>query len=364
MCIKGSEILKRVRRSDASQKIRHQIEFRTLRGLAWLIPRLPRRVILIAARRLGSLAMLVDRRGRHLGLSNLRSAIRHGDLDLGDRSPEQVLRACYQNFARGWLDLFWFTRLSAKSMAHWIEIENEDEIRSCLRSDCGAIFITPHYGMFEWCSLAIGFRGVKLNIVAQDFANSSLTTVFRRAREHSGHCVISREGAMLKLLRAVRRGEHVAMLPDLNIRPQGAATSVRMFGTPACLTAIHVEIAKRCGAPMFLAVCEPLPDGRARLRVLDVVRVGRDADQEEISRATQAVWDLFEKNIRISPELWMWMYKHWRFQLNSSAGDYATPPANAGDDRGAASDPESFVADIPLVGPAASHISCRLERSA
>lgn len=364
MRIEGSEILKRIRRSDASQKIRHHIEFTALSGLAWLIPRLPRRVILVAARRLGSLAMLVDRRGRHLGLSNLRSAIRQGDLQLGDRSPEQVLRACYQNFARGWLDLFWFTRLTAESMAKWVEIENEDEIRSCLGSDCGAIFITPHYGMFEWSSLIIGFRGVKLNIVAQDFANSSLTTVFRHAREHSGHCVISREGAMLKLLRAVRRGEHVAMLPDLNIRPQGAATTVQMFGAPACLTAIHVEIAKRCGAPLFLAVCEPLPDGRAKLRVLDVVRVGRDAQQEEIARATQAIWDQFEAKIRIRPELWLWMYKHWRFQLDSPIGNCSPPPAESGDDRGTAVGDASFATDVSLVGPAVSGPACRLVRSA
>lgn len=364
MRVKGSELLKRILRSDASQKIRHHIEFTALRGLAWLIPRLPRSVILGAARRLGSLAMLVDRRGRQLGLSNLRCAIRQGDLKLGDRSPEQVLRACYQNFARGWLDLFWFTRLTAESMAEWVEIENEDEIRSCLGSDCGAIFITPHYGMFEWSSLIVGFRGVKLNIVAQDFANSSLTTVFRRAREHSGHCVISREGAMLKLLRAVRRGEHVAMLPDLNIRPQGAATTVQMFGAPACLTAIHVEIAKRCGAPLFLAVCEPLPDGRAKLRVLGVVRVGRDADQNEVARATQAIWDQFEANIRIRPELWMWMYKHWRFQMDPTIGSCSSSPAESGDDVAAPVGHASFDTAGSLVGSAASGFSYELKKSA
>lgn len=362
MRINGSELLRRVRRSDASQKIRHHIEYTALRGLAWLIPKLPRRVILLGARGLGSLAMRVDRRGRQLGLRNLQSAMQRGELDLGERSPEQVLQACYENFARGWLDLFWFTRLTAATMPHWVEIENEDEIRSCLSSDCGAIFITPHYGMFEWSSLIIGFRGVKLNIVAQNFANPSLTTVFRRAREHSGHCVISRDGAMLKLLRAVKRGEHVAMLPDLNIRPQGAATTVQMFGSPACLTSIHVEIAKRCGAPMLLAICEPLPDGRAKLRVLDVIRIGRDAGQEEVSRATQTVWDLFEKNIRIRPELWLWMYKHWRFQSDSSAG--ACGSTDSGYERDAAAGEGAFATRIPLVESAASDGICRLERSA
>jgi len=29
---------------------------------------------------------------------------------------------------------------------------------------------------------------------------------------------------------------------------------------------------------------------------------------------SQAVWDLFEKHIRETPEAWMWMYKHWRYR--------------------------------------------------
>ena len=28
----------------------------------------------------------------------------------------------------------------------------------------------------------------------------------------------------------------------------------------------------------------------------------------------QAVWDVFERCIRETPEAWLWMYKHWRYR--------------------------------------------------
>jgi len=195
-----------------------------------------------------------------------------------------------------------------------VVIENESSILQSIRSDRGAIFLTPHYGIFEWASLIVGFRGLHFDIAAQDFKNQALTQIVRRAREHSGHRIVSRQGAMLKLIRAVKAGGSIAMLPDLNVVPQGAASGIDVFGIPACMTAAHVEISRRCGVPMFIAVCEPLEDGRAILRVIDVISASDENANLSRTELTQAVWDRFESTIRQRPELWLWMYRHWRYK--------------------------------------------------
>lgn len=333
------------KRSRTLLRVRHLVEYWLLTTLAWVIPRLSRGVVLAVSRSIGNLAMRGDRRGRKLGLKNLRLAVERGGLDLGGRTAEEVLRACYQNFARGFLDLFWFSRLTAETLGDWVEIENEHHIRKLLRDDRGAIFLTPHFGNFEWSSLIVGFRGLKLDIVAQDFKNTRLTEVFRRAREHSGHRVLSRDGAMLKLLRAVKQGRNIAMLPDLNIPPQGLASVLQVFGSPAYMTSIHAEISSRCGVPMFVAVCEPLPDGRARLRVLDVISAEPSADTESRARTAQRVWDRFEAAIRERPELWLWMYRHWRYRVTEDLaradGTAASPASDTRPTRIAASSTEA-----------------------
>jgi lauroyl/myristoyl acyltransferase len=103
------------------------------------------------------------------------------------------------------------------------------------------------------------------------------------------------------------------MLPDLNVPPQGAASEINVFGIPSCMTSAHIEISRRCGVPMFIAICEPLDNGRAILRVLDVVSVNPSEQAESRTAATQAVWDRFESAIRQRPELWLWMYRHWKY---------------------------------------------------
>lgn len=306
------------------RRLRHRLEYGLLCVVAWSIPRCPRRIALAIAHSIGWLGYHGDRRGRRLGAANLRLAVEHGQLDLHGRSIEQTLRLCYRNFARGFIDLFWFSRLTPEQLERWVDIEFSDNVRQWIQSNQGGIFLTPHFGIFEWTSLVVGWQGVRLDIVAQDFHNPVLTEVFARARRHSGHRIVSRKGAMLKLVRTIRSGGSIAMLPDLNIPRQGAAVPVDVFGIPAWMPATHAEISLRFNVPMLLAVCEPHPDGRATLRALDLIGHHSDNRQNRNgglnpsrNELTQLVWDRFESAIRERPDLWLWMYRHWRHRHES-----------------------------------------------
>jgi Kdo2-lipid IVA lauroyltransferase/acyltransferase len=122
--------------------------------------------------------------------------------------------------------------------------------------------------------------------------------------------VISQEGAMIRLLKTLKRRGHVAFLTDLNFRPSQATGAVRCFGLMTCVTVMHALLAQRTGLPIIPAVCEPLPDGRYRFIVLGVIR---PADSATPVQLAQLVWDQFEPLIHAVPERWMWMYKHWRY---------------------------------------------------
>lgn len=317
MQCKGRPVVKAFLKSKAVQRFRYRAEFIAVSCLAWFIPRLSRGSVLSLSRWVGNIAMYLDSRGRRLGLHNIEFAVKNGHLDLNGKSSTETLLACYQNFARGLFDLFWFRSITVETVNQWVQFEGEKYHLNELKQSTGGVFVTPHYGIFEWTSLAVGYQGLKLNIVAQDFSNPLLTRLFKKAREYSGHRVLSRDGAMLKILRAVRGGQNVAILPDLNIRHQGISTSIQMFGAAACLTSVHTEVARRCRVPIIVAVCEPLPDGRAKLKILDVIRISPDLDAKGVNQVTQMVWDRFEEAIRRKPELWLWMYMHWRYQSDS-----------------------------------------------
>lgn len=273
----------------------------------WLLPRLPRPVIVGMAGGIGTLACLFDRRGRETALENLRCAF-------GDRyTPAQrlrIARASYRVFARTFLDLFWSARLTQDSWQEFFTIRLSDPQDEDQARRTGAVWVTPHFGNFELVSMVWGFRGFKFTVVAQDFKNPRITLLFKRLREHSGHDVIPQENAMLKLMKVLKRGGHAGLLTDLNVSPGKTSTAIRCFGLWTCVPTLHVELARRLGLSIMTGVCRPLPDGRYEASIFEAMQPNA---QDDVQRITQQVWDHFERAIREHPECWLWMYKHWRY---------------------------------------------------
>lgn len=301
------------------------MEAALLAGAAWLLPRLPRRLILALARGLGSLAYLLDGRGRRCALANLRCA-------LGPEPPaseiQRIARASYQNFARTFLDLFWAQSLTPSNWDGHVSIRMDDPHAEAKARSNGALWVTPHFGNFEFVSLIWGFRGVPFTVVAQDFKNPALTRLFKRLREHTGHEVIPQQQAMLRLMKTLKKRGHAGLLTDLNIKPGKAATVINCFGLKTCVPTLHVELAKRLQLAILTGVCQPLPDGRYEVRIFEAIQPSPEEDTQAL---TQRVWDHFEREIRQYPEGWIWMYKHWRYlpgtDRNGAYPFYANPSA-------------------------------------
>ena len=290
------------------KQFRYAIEAALVRGVAWAIPKLPRRAVLSLADALGSAAYVFDARGRATGLANLRAAMAQGHLD--EAAPEPLLKRSYRFFARSMCDLFWAPRLTAENHSRYIQVEFEDRAAFEKAAKKGAIWVTPHYGNFEWISLMMGYRDLPFTLVAQDFKNPALTEIFTRAREVSGHKVIPSQRAMVRLLKALKSGDHAAFLTDLTVAPDSAAVPVRCFGMLTCVTGLHAFLADRTGSVIVPGYSVPCEDGTFVKKILTPFTVKKGASLAEVA---QQCWDVFEPAMREFPEPWLWMYKHWRY---------------------------------------------------
>jgi Kdo2-lipid IVA lauroyltransferase/acyltransferase len=300
------------------KKIRLALETAVVRLTVWLLPRLPRPLILAVSNAVGGAAYALDWRGRNTALENLRAAF--GKDGITPAQARRIACASYQTFTRTFLDLFWSAKLNKENFRDFIEIRIEDPSVEEDARQHGAIWVTPHFGNFELVSYVWGFRGFPFVIVTQDFKNPALTSIFKKLREGSGHTIISQEGAMLRLMKTLSRHGHAALLTDLNIKPGKMAAALRCFGMLTCATTLHASLSQRTGVPIISGVCLPLPDGGYRV---SVHRALHPKDFSSPAAMSQAVWDLFEKHIRETPEAWMWMYKHWRYlPTPDAAPDY------------------------------------------
>lgn len=290
------------------KKIRHAIETALLRFATWLLPKLPHPVLLFLSDVVGTLAYAIDYRGRATAKENLRVAFAREHI-----TPEQVNRialASYRTFARTFLDLFWSMKMTREISEKQIQIAWEDAETETIAKDRGALWVTAHYGSFEMVSLATGFRGFSWGVIAQDFKNPEITKIFSQLREGSGHHIIPREGAMVRVVKELKRKGHIGLLSDLTIPPNKTATVIECFGLKTCVTTLHTNLAERVKVPVIQGLCRGLPDGTYQVNV----RKPLEASDYPSSRAmAQDVWNWFEERIRATPEAWMWMYKHWRY---------------------------------------------------
>ena len=180
-----------------------------------------------------------------------------------------------------------------------------------MTSTRGIIFVVQHFGSYEWMGLGAGFDGFPVWIVAMDFKNPALETVFRKARAHSGHTLIGRDLSMLKLLRAVRRNGGVAMLTDLALKVGMPGAIIQAFGRKMHVTILHALLHERTGIPMIPVTNVPHPDGTCTITAHPPLEFAPGATHQEMA---QGCWDWFEPRIRHQPELWLWNYKHWRYK--------------------------------------------------
>jgi lauroyl/myristoyl acyltransferase len=291
------------------KRFRYRLEWLGLMLVAKTIPLLSRRGCFHLANLFGALMSIFDRRGRAVALANLEVAF---GTTMSILQRKKIARESFQHFARTMLDLFWSSRLNAQNFSRYIDI-SEAEFFELTGIGPNEPFIMGcyHYSNFEWLSLAGGFVNYPASIIAQNFKNPLLDPVFKQLREQSGHTMVAREGAVVRLYKALRRGGRVALLIDLTVPPDVGSVVIDCFGLKTSVTVAHAWLHKKTDVPMVPAHCEPLPNGRYRVvfhRKIDNVQA------LTLAQIAQACWDEFEPHVREHPAPWLWMYKHWRYR--------------------------------------------------
>jgi Kdo2-lipid IVA lauroyltransferase/acyltransferase len=290
--------------------IRYRLERWGCLLITRIIPHLPRWVCLRLAKSVGSVMWRIDKRSRAVALANLETVFGR---TLSAEVKRTIGLASFQNFARTMLDLFWSMRLTHKNHAKWFQIEGVEHAEAVRAKYGSNLFVLVHHGNFEWMSIGMGFAGFPSIAVAQDFKNSALDEVFRKARQVGGHRVIGQAGSMLKMLRAILKKEcGVGLLVDLGLKPNQSSTIIEVFGgIKMCVTVMHAVLHQRTRIPLTPLTSVPLPNGKFRLIIHPAIEFPEDATIEEI---TQGCWNYFEPMIRKNPELYLWSYKHFRYR--------------------------------------------------
>jgi KDO2-lipid IV(A) lauroyltransferase len=128
------------------------------------------------------------------------------------------------------------------------------------------------------------------------------------------------------LLRALRRGEVVGFLIDVNTRV--ASVRVPFLDVPAWTPTGPARLALRTGAPVVVAIATREGVTITRVRPASVPRA--DVRDDEVEALTAALADALSNAIRAEPDRWIWMHDRFgarreaRPSLDGAAHDATT----------------------------------------
>lgn len=268
-----------------------------------IIPRLSRRGVLRLVRGIAAVAAVVDRHGRKMALANL-------DLVFPGLSPlrrRAILTGCYRNIIRVMLDMFWFDRDSAARVARWTSLS--PVWKQNLDRPCPKIIVTAHHGNWEMAGHVVVSNGYPLISVSKPVGGEATTRKMLAFRTRLGQKIVMADGAVLPLLRTLKKGGNIALVADQHLKASQGGIWSNFLGHPALTAPTPAFFAGRVpGAFIGVAYMQARPNGSYRCITPVIIE---PCPGESIPALTQRISDATSALIRRFPTQWLWAYARW-----------------------------------------------------
>ncbi|MPZ45622.1 MAG: lysophospholipid acyltransferase family protein [Betaproteobacteria bacterium] len=191
----------------------------------------------------------------------------------------------------------------SRVMRYFREVRNYDLIEKARDSGRGVVLLTPHLGCFEIAGFYFGQK-LPLTVLYRPPRKRWLEALMVRGRKRGQTKLAATDLAgVRKLLRALRNGEAVGMLPDQ--APQfGDGVWAPFFGRPAFTMTLTSRLRRATGAAAFMVFAERLPKGEGYCLHIEQMH---DPVQGEVE-LNRAV----ERAIVLRPEQYLWGYDRYK----------------------------------------------------
>lgn len=199
------------------------------------------------------------------------------------------------------------------------QVSGED---ACIQArDAGRpiIFILPHLGDWELVNMYLSAH-YSLTCLYRPPRLKGLGDFIKSARERFGATLVPTDVTGIRqLLKALKRGETVCILPDQE-PAKGNGEFIPFFGIAAYTMVLAARLIKKVDAEVVFVFAERLAKGQGyHLHFEQPVVIDHAADITEISQQINAG---VEYCIRQTPEQYQWEYKRFRARPNQGERFY------------------------------------------
>jgi len=235
-------------------------------------------------------------------------------LDTDDeKAISLAARSSFRNFGKYVIDFIHFLDSTPEEVRRRIVFDEElDRINAVMAEKKGVIFITLHYGNWDMGAAGLAAYGFPVNVIAETFPHPAMNTLVQSSRRHLGMKVTPMEKVGPSVIRALRRGEVLALLID--VPEPGGTVGVNFFGARTEVPVGPARLALRSGARPMPGIMMRVKGKEELIRpVIDFdLKFEKSGDEEEdVRRLTQAIVTSLERLIRLDPNQWFIFHDMW-----------------------------------------------------
>jgi KDO2-lipid IV(A) lauroyltransferase len=229
-----------------------------------------------------------------------------------DERVERLARSCFRNFGKYIVELFHVQGWSQKRLDRLVARHGEEHFDEARRYGRGIIFASAHMGSIEVASAMVLLEGFRITSVMERLRPKLLMDWIVLCRAKMGVTLLQTEGTGRQLLRALRRGEMVALVVDIGYRNDNCGVPVNFLGHPTYFPAGLARLARLSGAPIIFGTALRLPGNRFEVFASPPILSERTKDAEaDIRNTTQRVVDIFQSFVRRYPDQWYVFRDMW-----------------------------------------------------
>jgi Kdo2-lipid IVA lauroyltransferase/acyltransferase len=217
-------------------------------------------------------------------------------------------------------------RPAARSILDKVRVEGAELIEAAHAERRGIVFLTPHMGCFEVTAQAYAERfgaSHPITVLYRPARKAWLRQLVDTARNRPGLAAAPASlSGVRQMLRALRRGEAVGLLPD-QVPPDGMGVWAPFFGKPAYTMTLAARLAQQTGAVLLLAWGERLANGAGYVAHFSVFE--EQIDPQAQAESAAAINRAMEGLIRQRPQQYLWGYDRYKEPREAIAIDAVAP---------------------------------------
>jgi len=249
--------------------------------------------------------------------ARLRENLRNSGLGGSEAETRKLLRANIREAGKGVMELPWvWLRPLAKVVGSVKQCHGWEHVEAARAQGKGVIALTPHVGCFEVIALYIASR-LPMTSMYRPPRWKFLDILMNQGRERGQMKLVPTDlGGVRKLLKALKRGEIIGVLPD-QVPGNGEGEWAQFFGRPAYTMTLIGRLAEASGAPVVMCYNERLPNGAGY--VLHFAPLTFDMSRSIPQQMNSAL----EEVIRNHPEQYLWSYNRYKVPRGALPPDVA-----------------------------------------